>query len=383
MRALLVAHRQLCVRAVDPLELAAGLEAGGVDERTVARCRHRDVFSLAEELHARTPRPAVEPAGAAAPPARGLARLALPLLPGVVCAGGLWLVAGLPPQAAPGRAALALVTGVVTLLAVLLVLARQAPPGPAGLLALPPVGYALVGDGVLGELLVGSQRETGSAAGAALLLAFSVAPIAWCRDGFAGRARRLLGRRRLREFTRGARMLLLRTGLLLALGLAGVLAASRLVPVDWAPLGWPGALATTALAALLGLAALLCRHGHRGLAARGLALTGGLELVALALASAAWLPGLGGVARPVGWLTEAHGPAAVPLVAAAVGGCWLLAGVAVVLPRATAHRAGPAPRGRPAGPRGPVLRSFPSPFSAPATPGAPAEPFTREEHHKR
>ncbi|KUL41766.1 hypothetical protein ADL22_14395 [Streptomyces sp. NRRL F-4489] len=49
-------HRTLCERAVDPLEIAAVLEADGVTDRAAARFRHRDVFSLAEELYARVPR---------------------------------------------------------------------------------------------------------------------------------------------------------------------------------------------------------------------------------------------------------------------------------------------------------------------------------------
>ena len=49
-------HRDLCDGRVDPLEIAAGLEAHGVTDRTAARFRHRDVFSLAEELYARVPR---------------------------------------------------------------------------------------------------------------------------------------------------------------------------------------------------------------------------------------------------------------------------------------------------------------------------------------
>ncbi|WP_369201870.1 hypothetical protein [Streptomyces sp. PU-14G] len=56
VRVLLSRHSTLCERAVDPLEIAAGLEANGVTDRTVASCRHRDVFSLAEELYARAPR---------------------------------------------------------------------------------------------------------------------------------------------------------------------------------------------------------------------------------------------------------------------------------------------------------------------------------------
>ncbi|MBO8193958.1 hypothetical protein ITI46_20150 [Streptomyces oryzae] len=55
VRVLLRRHRALCECAVDPLEIAAGLEACGITDRTAARCRHRDVFSLAEELYARAP----------------------------------------------------------------------------------------------------------------------------------------------------------------------------------------------------------------------------------------------------------------------------------------------------------------------------------------
>ncbi|HWU11883.1 MAG TPA: hypothetical protein VN520_36970, partial [Streptomyces sp.] len=50
VKVLMHRHRDLCERAVDPLEIAAGLEAHGLTDRTAARYRHRDVFSLAEEL---------------------------------------------------------------------------------------------------------------------------------------------------------------------------------------------------------------------------------------------------------------------------------------------------------------------------------------------
>lgn len=74
VRSLMHHHQELCARAVDALEIAAGLEAHGVTDRTAARFRHRDVFSLAEELYARVPRadPATTPA--AAPEAGGRAR---------------------------------------------------------------------------------------------------------------------------------------------------------------------------------------------------------------------------------------------------------------------------------------------------------------------
>ncbi|MEU9007529.1 hypothetical protein AB0D15_37920, partial [Streptomyces sp. NPDC048551] len=42
VKALLHRHRELCERAVDPLEIAAGLEAHGISDRTATRFRHRD-----------------------------------------------------------------------------------------------------------------------------------------------------------------------------------------------------------------------------------------------------------------------------------------------------------------------------------------------------
>ncbi|NEB74208.1 hypothetical protein G3I40_02970, partial [Streptomyces sp. SID14478] len=56
VKVLMHRHRDLCERAVDPLEIAAGLEAHGVTDRTASRFRHKDVFSLAEEMFARVPR---------------------------------------------------------------------------------------------------------------------------------------------------------------------------------------------------------------------------------------------------------------------------------------------------------------------------------------
>ncbi|MER5783640.1 hypothetical protein ABT104_18235 [Streptomyces mobaraensis] len=53
VRALLLRHHAVCADAVDPWELAARLEARGVTDRAAAACGHQDVFSLAEELHAR------------------------------------------------------------------------------------------------------------------------------------------------------------------------------------------------------------------------------------------------------------------------------------------------------------------------------------------
>ncbi|MDX2704587.1 hypothetical protein PV350_17165 [Streptomyces sp. PA03-6a] len=82
VRALMHRHRQLCAEAVDPLEIVAGLEAQGVTDRVAAGFRHRDVFSLAEELYARVPRATAPPAADAAE----LTALALSLAPAAWCA---------------------------------------------------------------------------------------------------------------------------------------------------------------------------------------------------------------------------------------------------------------------------------------------------------
>ncbi|MFF2198753.1 hypothetical protein ACFVXK_38200, partial [Streptomyces sp. NPDC058157] len=118
MKALLHRHRELCERAVDALEVAAGLEACGITDRTAARFRHRDVFSLAEELYARTPRgeePVADPAPAPAGGRTVARRFGGALLPGAVgCAAAAAGVPGAGPLAGllavaalvwPGRAA--------------------------------------------------------------------------------------------------------------------------------------------------------------------------------------------------------------------------------------------------------------------------------------
>ncbi|MFC9327215.1 hypothetical protein [Kitasatospora sp. NPDC057015] len=66
VRELMVRHRALCEQAVDPLEIAAGLEAAGLGPGTAAGYRHADVFSLAEELYARVPRRPPDPPSAEA-----------------------------------------------------------------------------------------------------------------------------------------------------------------------------------------------------------------------------------------------------------------------------------------------------------------------------
>ncbi|MDT0443190.1 hypothetical protein [Streptomyces johnsoniae] len=324
--ALLRDHRTLCERAVDPLEIAAGLEARGVTDRTAARFRHRDVFSLAEELYARaTPRPGRPLAQAPGPCTGRLRRVAdllLALLPAALCATGL--------RAGAGRTALA----AATLAALWLVLFRRSPLGIAGPFALPPLAHALAGDGLLAELLPGGQQpQENAAAAATLTLALAAAPALWCRVWFAARCRRRLAvSRGVRGFAAGARALLAAA---LGLYLVGLLAALGLVRLLLGPFPFGAA---AALGLLLGAVVLLVGHGFRRAAAVGLAAAGAVEGLALALVSASWLPGCDALARPVAALADAHGVAAVPALACGAAATGLLVHAAHALTGPAAHR---------------------------------------------
>ncbi|MFJ8625477.1 hypothetical protein ACIRD3_21875 [Kitasatospora sp. NPDC093550] len=99
VREVMAEYRELCERAVDPLEIAAGLEEAGLGPDAAARCRHADLFSLAEELYARVPR-RPPPPGPAGPRRRGAdaraaltaAALAVPPCAGVAVLGARWPV---------------------------------------------------------------------------------------------------------------------------------------------------------------------------------------------------------------------------------------------------------------------------------------------------
>ncbi|WP_051710045.1 hypothetical protein [Streptomyces sp. NRRL S-350] len=119
VRELMAEHRELCERAVDPLEIAAGLEEAGLGPDAAARCRHADLFSLAEELYARVPRRLPEPrpepprrCGADARAALTAAALAALPCAAVVALGARWPVPAaavvplvlLPALTAPPRA---------------------------------------------------------------------------------------------------------------------------------------------------------------------------------------------------------------------------------------------------------------------------------------
>ncbi|MFB7465539.1 hypothetical protein ACFCZ1_18930 [Streptomyces sp. NPDC056224] len=239
VKALLHRHHDLCERAVDPLEIAAGLEAHGITDRTAARFRHRDVFSLAEELYARTPH-ADAPAALVPAPAgpSALRGLGLALLPGAVA----FAAAAAAPSWAGTAAGAATVTALVW-------------PGRAGgrfpyaahLLAAAAVGWA--------------AHRHGSAL--AVGLALAVAPAHLAAAAFAAAARaRLAGSRALEDFTDRARPLLLAAVALFTGAAAGAAALAG------APLA-----AAVPLAVLLFLTRLLLRHGaHRGPVAAALVL---------------------------------------------------------------------------------------------------------------
>ncbi|MFE5514318.1 hypothetical protein ACFQ9J_27675 [Streptomyces sp. NPDC056529] len=337
VKVLLHRHRELCERAVDALEVAAGLEARGFTDRTAARYRHRDVFSLAEELYARVPR-GREEAGAAAGarPPEPVAPWALAVLaPGAVAAlAGLGLaLAHGPVRTAVGAA------GALGLAGALFLAVRRGPfraPGgrtapAARLWTLWLLAYAAGGDGLLAEVLTGGPDGTWDLTPGPLLgLALAVAPAAWCAHLFAVRARRRIADSRgLADFAAAVRPLFLGTVALQLLVLAALL-----VPTG----AGPGALA---LGALLLLARLLTVHGHPGTASAALAAACAAEALALAsvLSSRLPVPGFDALAVPVRALTDAWGPGAVPTLVCGAAALGLLAHATGSLARASAHAA--------------------------------------------
>ncbi|MFJ3789220.1 hypothetical protein [Kitasatospora sp. NPDC090091] len=153
VREVMAEHRELCERAVDPLEIAAGLEAAGLGPAAAARCRHADLFSLAEELYARVPRRPPAPRDAGPPESRqwrgggALRSAVLTALPVAVAAGlgGRWpallpaavplvlLPAGAAGESPPARAAVGTADPAATAgFAAGSELGPQAAPWPAG-----------------------------------------------------------------------------------------------------------------------------------------------------------------------------------------------------------------------------------------------------------
>jgi hypothetical protein len=323
VRGLMHRHQQLCAEAVDPLEIVAGLEAQGVTDRVAAGFRHRDVFSLAEELYARVPH-AVAPAPAARPADRP-AVLLIALAPAAVCAAAGWALNVLPALAVAAVSVPLLLLGLFAAL-------RRGPlsapcgTGPGGAVwTCWLVGFGLYGpravDGFAGGVLPAADAAELTA------LALSLAPAAWCAQRFAVRARgHLLRSRTLEEFGGAVRPLLAGTLALFLAAVLGLLCAAR--AVAGAPLT-PAALAgPAALALLLFTARLLAVHGHPDPAAIGTGLACAVEAVALAAALLHRFP---------------LAPAAIPALACTAAALALAAHALTTLSRASAHTAAAVP----------------------------------------
>jgi hypothetical protein len=338
-------HRELCERAVYPLEIAAGLEAHGVTDRTAARFRHRDVFALAEEMYARvpwatehTPAP-VRPACAADSRAgrTGSAPWLLrALLPGAVCAlavvgmeaaeGTLRLLAG-----AAGAVGVAVATALCLRRGPLRAKGRTVASVRTWTLCL--LAFAAFGQGLVHEVITGGPDRAWPMDTTPLVaLALAVAPAACCAHLYSVLARRRLERcRGLDEFAAGARPLLLSVLVLHTGALTVVLTLTGLVLPGGSP------VPTAALGTLLFLARLFVVHGFPESAATALAAACAVEAAAPALLLAGRLPGLEALARPVDALVGAWGTAAVPALACGAAAAGLLAHAAVALSRASAH----------------------------------------------
>nr|WP_246201817.1 hypothetical protein [Streptomyces alboniger] len=359
VKALMHRHRDLCARAVDPLEIAAGLEAHGVTDRAAARYRHRDVFALAEEMYARVPRDddssrARPGAGDGtdvhhAPQVRpGWALFAL--LPGAACAAA---VAGAEVTAGATRAAVT-VGGALAVALALRVALRDGPLRAATPLTPATrawvcwlIAYALLGDGLLTNAVAGGPDGPGDlwqpATATALGLTLAVAPATWCARLFAARARgRLVASRGLDEFAASVRPLLLGI-VVLFLAALGVSLAATDAAAD-AVLGTaenPSALTGAgALGALLLLVRLLAAHGFARAPALLLGAAGACEVAAPALVFAGRLPGCDALAAPVTAVVDSWGPGAVPAAVCGAAALALLIHAARTLTLASAH-AGP------------------------------------------
>lgn len=347
VKALIHRHRELCERAVDPLEIAAGLEAHGVTDRTATRFRHRDVFSLAEEMYARVSRDGDPPlpASPSDTPRASADWILLTLLPGALCAAtvaGLRLTDGQPR----------LVAAVVGTLAVALSLRAALTRGPLSTTHHSPprvltltcwlIAYALLGDGLLRAAVTGGPDAfpTGTpdgpwplATAPVLALTLSCAPAAWTAHLFTARARRKLTLSRgLEDFTASVLPLLFGVFALYLCALTALL-----IPTS-AALDEPARPAQTlTLGALLFLSRLLTTHGFTHAPALVLTATAMTELTAIASVFAARLPGCDFLGTPIETLAEASGPGSVPALACAAGALALLLHATRRLTRASAH----------------------------------------------
>ncbi|GAP48116.1 hypothetical protein [Streptomyces azureus] len=347
VKALMHRHRELCERAVDPLEIAAGLEAHGITDRTAARFRHRDVFSLAEEMYARVSRDgdAPPPSAPAAPRARADWAL-LTLLPGTLCAAAVAAV-----HLTHGQSRLfAAVSGALAVALALRAALRRGPlsrpdrsaPGRATTWTAWLVAYAVLGNGLLDSAVAGGPDglPTGTADGPwpltaapVLALALACAPAAWTAHFFTVRARRKLAASRgLEDFAAAVRPLLLGTFALFLGALAALLTLCAAVLDE--PAAYAEALT---LGALLFLARLLTTHGFAYAPAVVLTATATLQAAALAAVFTSRLPGCGFLATPVETLVTTWGAGSVPTLACGGAALALLIHAARKLTRASAH----------------------------------------------
>ncbi|MDQ0794119.1 hypothetical protein [Streptomyces sp. B1I3] len=344
VKVLMHRHRELCERAVDPLEIAAGLEAHGLTDRTAARYRHRDVFSLAEELYARAPRAGrtVSPP----PPERGPDPQArsgwtlLALLPGAACLATAGVLRGTEGVLGGGaRFAVTAVGALLVLLGLRLCLRTGPLRASGGVGGVTPyvcwlLGYAVYGEDLLSQVISGGPDGHWHADPAPLLgLALAVVPAAWCAHLFSAHARhRLTGSHALADFGAGVRPLLL--------GVVALFLCATTALLHLAGLGHAGdgaLLAPAALGALLFLARLLAVHDFPEPAATGLAAACAVEILAPFLVLAGRLPGLDLLARPVDAVVREAGAGGVPALACGIAAFGLLIHASVTLSRASAH----------------------------------------------
>ncbi|MCX4857121.1 hypothetical protein OG426_36225 [Streptomyces canus] len=348
VKALMHRHRELCERAVDPLEIAAGLEAHGVTDRTAVRFRHRDVFSLAEEMYARVPRDGeTPPPPTAEQTPRARADWALfALLPGALCAA---TVAGIRLTDGQSR----LVAALVGFLAVSLAMRAALSRGPLGLPDRAPatgtatwtywlLAYAALGDGLLAAAMTGGPDALPTGAADApwpmatapvLALALSCAPAAWSAHLFAARARRKLTvSRGLEDFAASVRPLLLGTFALYLCALTVLSALSGALLDE--PSAHPQVIA---LGALLFLARLLTVHRFTHAPAVVLTAAATAQATALAAAFASRLPGCGVLTAPVEALVDLWGAGGIQTLSCGIGALALLIHGIRKLTRASAH----------------------------------------------
>jgi hypothetical protein len=341
VKALMHRHRELCERAVDPLEIAAGLEAYGVTDRTAARFRHRDVFSLAEEMYARVPRDAETPPERRPPPpaASGLGGgwAILALLPGALCAAavaGVRLTHGQPRLAVAAAGALAVALGLRVALRRGPLRAPLGTTSRSGTWTCWLIAYALLGDGLLAAGLAdGPEGPWPLATAPVLALALSCAPALWCAHLLSVRARRkLVASRGLADFADSVKPLLLGVFALYLCALVSLLAVCGKVLDE--PAVSAGAVA---LGALLLLARLLTVHGFPHAPAVVLCTAALTETCALATVFASRLPGCSYLAVPVRTVTDAWGPGAVTALVCGIAALLLLGHATRTLTRASAH----------------------------------------------